>query len=31
MRTPMLALIGTRDGGYLDLDALGARGLTIPL
>src|SRR6202022_743403 len=23
--TPMLALIGPRDGGYLDLDALGAR------
>ena len=25
VRTPMLALIGPRDGGYLDLDALGAR------
>ncbi|OPY94563.1 spermidine synthase [Bradyrhizobium sacchari] len=25
VRTPMLALIGTRDGGRLDVDALGAR------
>src|SRR5258707_7120839 len=25
VRTPMLSLIGPRDGGYLDLDALGAR------
>jgi spermidine synthase len=25
VRTPMLALIGPRDGGYLDLDALGSR------
>ena len=25
VRTPMLALIGPRDGGYLDLDALAAR------
>jgi spermidine synthase len=25
VRTPMLALIGPRDGGYLNLDALGAR------
>jgi spermidine synthase len=25
VRTPMLALIGPRDGGYLDSDALGAR------
>src|ERR1700737_4834578 len=25
VRTPMLALIGPPDGGYLDLDALGAR------
>jgi spermidine synthase len=25
VRTPMLALVGRRDGGYLDLDALAAR------